>query len=173
MKSNLPASVVILAFSLLIGTGCGVVTRMTTAKGTFTVAVQNESSRPIRIGLTKSGPPFEAEWASPEDVAIANAKDAGARWGQVVLPGQVATLPQISGRFSDGVYAFLRVYADDPALSDMLAIGRHSPNRLDLPLDAGVNRFIIMDDRDRLTARRVPGAPAPADQQASLPSSRQ
>jgi hypothetical protein len=146
----------------VVAGGCGMVTRMTTAKGTFNVTVKNESSRPIRIGLTKNGPPWEEEWASPEDVAINNAKHAGATWGQAVLPGQSATLPEISGRFSEGVYGFVRVYADDPALSDMLAMGRHSPNRLDLPLTGGVNRFVVMDDQDRLAAKRLPAVAEPA-----------
>ena len=162
MKRISLSGAVVVALAFAIAGGCGVVTRMTTAKGTFNVSVKNESTRPLRVGLTKSGPPFESDWASPEDVAIAQAKNSGAAWGQVVLPGQTATIPEISGRFNEGVYAFLRVYADDPSLSDMLAIGRHSPNRLDLPLDAGSNRFVIQDDRDRLMARKLPPEAAPA-----------
>lgn len=142
--------------------GCSVVTNMTTEKVDFALSVQNQSTQPIRIGLAKNGPPFEEEWASPEEVAMGNPKRPDVNWGQTVLPGQTATVPMISGRFSEHVSGFVRVYAGDPQLSDMLAMGVHSPNRLDLRLNDGSNRFVIFDDGDHLGARRLPPAAAPA-----------
>lgn len=146
------------AFILLLS-GCSVVTNMTTAKATFTIQVKNQTSEPIRIGLTKDGPPQEDQWWSPEEFAIFNARRPDISWGQIVLPGQVANIPSVDGRFSDGVHAILRVYAGNPALSDMLAISRNSPNRLDLPLAEGDNRFLILEDSNRLAAKRMPPAP--------------
>lgn len=142
--------------------GCSVVTNMTTVKRNFTVAVRNDTGGPMKVGLAKSGPPAEEGWASAEDVAIANAKEPDASWGQLVQPGQSATIGPVDGRFSEGVLGLLRVYAGEPTMSDMLAISRGSPNRLDLPLRPGVNRFVIFDDGGRIAAKRLP-EPAPAE----------
>jgi hypothetical protein len=129
---------------------------MTTAKATFDVSVQNQSSQPIHVGLAKDGPPLEDDWWSPEEFATFHSKHPDAMWGQTVLPGQTATIPTIEGHFNDGVHGYLRVYAGDCSMSDMLAISRHSPNRLDLPLAEGSNRFVVLNDHDQLSARRLP-----------------
>lgn len=160
--NRFPLSAPLVLLACCLAGGCSVVTNMTTAKATFSVAVKNQSTQPIRIGLAKDGPPFEEEWSSPEEVAIANAKRPEIAWGQTILPGQTATIAEITGRFSDGVHGFVRVYAGDVQMADMLAVGRRSPNRLDIPLAEGSNRLIVLDDGGRLAFKRLPPEPAPA-----------
>src|SRR6476661_6497658 len=105
MKPTTLASLVLLCTL----SSCSMVTRMTTAKATFAVSAKNETTQPIRLGIYKDGPPQEENWISPEEFALFNVRHPNATWGELVLPGQTATLPTITGRFSDGVHAVLRV----------------------------------------------------------------
>jgi hypothetical protein len=111
----------------------------------FTLEVKNASARPITIGLTKNGPPAEVAWESPEDRAIMDPRNTGVGWGQVLPPGRTAYINNLIAYFSPGTSGFLRIYAGDLPLNDLLAIGRDSRNRIDVRLREGKTAFTVSD----------------------------
>jgi hypothetical protein len=130
-------SIVCTAMLLLLG--CGGKTQ------TYDVSVSNDTPAPITVWLTKDGGPYEKHWRSPEDLAMDSPR--GSRIAGVKIPaGQSATTGRIKGRFEQGGGAILRVYAGDYNFSELLAVSRGSPNRADVPLYPGVNRFSITRD---------------------------
>lgn len=105
---------------LAVGGGCG--PSMETRS--YRVTVENISDQPVTIWLTKSGPPFEDLWASPEDLAHP-AMGFAEREGAVLEPGDAGTIPadgtMFEGTFAPGVDAVLRVYTGRRTFSEMLA----------------------------------------------------
>ncbi len=129
---------------------------------TFNITVRNDTKTPLTLALTKDGPPFERVWASPEDLAVESPK-ADEQHGYVVLPaGREADVPAVEGRFDGGTRGYLRVYRGDLGISDMNAISGASPNRIDLLLKPGVNRFVIAESAGRLVEARETAATAPS-----------
>ena len=127
----------------------------------FEISVRNETSEPFTIGTVKYGPPLEPQWASPEDVAIRFPNRPDSPWGAVVRPGQNGTI-RISGKFSRGSTAFLRVYLGEATLSQLLATGRWNSERVDVPLYRGENRLVVFVRAGKLVGERLvkPGLPA-------------
>lgn len=117
----------------------------------FDVVVRNETAQPVTLVLTKSGPPYERLWASPEDLVVESPDDDERHSFVVLEPGREADV-SLAGRFARGSRGLLRVYRGDLDLSAMSAISRVSPNRLDLPLRPGPNEFLITDRGRRLAA---------------------
>lgn len=130
-----------------------------TRTDSFDISVRNDTARPITLALTKDGPPFEQLWASPEDLAIGSPHN-DEQHGYVVLPPSRAADVSVKGKFESHSRGYLRVYRGDLQISEMNALGRQSPNRLDLPLHPGANHFVIGDADGRL----VDKGPAPAGQ---------
>jgi hypothetical protein len=128
---------------------------------TFSLAIKNDSSRPITIGLTKNGPPFtEMEWYSPEDLAIARPQDTMMNWGTVVPPNKTAFIDNYKGEFLPQTSAILRVYAGDMPLSDLLAISRDSRARKDVRLEEGKSTYVVSDRGPYIDAFRTGFTPA-------------
>lgn len=117
----------------------------------FDIKVRNATAEPVTLVLTKNGPPFEPLWASPEDLAVESPDNDEQHSYAVLAPGQEADV-SLKGRFDSGTRGFLRVYRGDLDLSAMAATGSTSPNRLDLRLRPGPNRFVIAEDGGRLWA---------------------
>lgn len=115
---------------------------MQDAKATFTVEVQNISTTPISVALTKNGPPKEDHWYAPEDLPPAL---ADRHWGMLVRPGQTVTLGPQLGHFRENVAAVLRVYSGNPTVEEALAYGRKDPGRLDIVLWEGKSSYVIND----------------------------
>jgi hypothetical protein len=120
----------------------------------FDVSVRNETTGPLTLALTKDGPPFERLWAGPEDLAIESPR-ADEQHGFVVLPPGKDADVSIEGKFDSQTRGYLRVYRGDLAISDMNAIGKSSPNRLDLMLTPGPNRFVIVDADGKLAPKHA------------------
>jgi hypothetical protein len=116
----------------------------------YQVILKNQTPEALTIGLAKNGGPAERDWVTPEELAIVNPQGADRPWGAVVPPGKTAS-QSVTGKFYDGEAAFLRVYSDGNlkrvGFSDLLAISRGAPNRLDLRIEPGRNAFIIRDER--------------------------
>jgi hypothetical protein len=143
---------VALAFALLAG--CA-------DNRTYQVAVRNESGGPVTVGLAKEGGKFERHWATPEEVVIRTTSDDERGWDSVVVPpGDVRSAGPVKGDFARGAAAILRVYQGDLELSDVLAISRRSPSRVDVPLEPGRNAIIVREEKGRLTYERVKLPPA-------------
>lgn len=120
---------------------------------TYEVSVSNNTEGPITIGLTKEGSPFQPEWASPEDAAIAGQPPVNTMWAAIPA-GKTADTGAVKGKFASGSHAVLRVYQGKLNLQGILAVSRGQPNRMDIPLHPGLNRFTITDEGPRLMASR-------------------
>jgi hypothetical protein len=124
---------------------------------TFQIAVRNETSQPLTAGVTKEGGKYERQWRSPEQAVLRTTGEDERGWDSVVIPpGQTGSAGPLKGNFSGGAVAILRVYAGDLKLSDVLAVSRGSPSRVDVPLEEGRNAIIIRDPGGRLSYERVP-----------------
>jgi hypothetical protein len=148
---------------LVFGQGCLEETR------TFSMSVRNELAQPVSVCVTKTYGPPEPMWMSPEDLAgPSHPPSDQTPPGIVIPPGKTLNAPPFTGRFvKDRGFAVLRVYAGKPTLTEMNAISQGSPNRLDVPLDIGLNRIEIKEGEDgSMTAVRVTGA-WPATQRSS------
>jgi hypothetical protein len=119
----------------------------------FNVVVRNETTAPLTVVLTKDGPPFEAKWAAPEDLAIGS-PSAEEEHGFVVLPPGREAEVAVEGRFDRGTRGVVRVYRGEPDISAMNAIHRTSPDRIDVPLTPGFNSFVIAEADGRLKSVR-------------------
>lgn len=120
---------------------------------TYDVSVTNRTDRPITVALIKEGGPYQPEWASPEDVAIRGQPVSQTSW-KTLPPGRTADTGTVKGKFYRDARVDLRVYQGNLGLSQMLAVDRDAPNRLDLPVQPGANRFVVTDADGRFTALR-------------------
>ena len=125
---------------------------------TFEVSVKNETGEPITIGLVKEGDPFERNWVSPEDAAIAQQEPDPSMWA-AIPPGKTADTGLVSGKFNPNAQAVLRIYEGKLTLSGILAVSRGQPNRLDIPLNPGMNRFVVTQPATQLIAKPVSAEP--------------
>ncbi|WP_428937976.1 hypothetical protein [Fontivita pretiosa] len=147
---------------LLIGCGPKV------QKRTYDVTVENRSARTVTVWLTKNGPAWEQGWKSPEDLAIESPRADEPIGGVVVPPGKTASTGRRTGRFVGNTDAILRVYLGQHTFSDLLAISRDSPSRIDVTLKPGANTIIVTDAdggvsvvREEQMPTEVPHSPAP------------
>ena len=142
--------------SLFVG-GCGPAVRTET----FNIDVRNATNQPLTLSLGKDGPPYEAAWARPEDLAIETPK-LREQWvggetgmGQLVGPGKTATIRNLPGRFAGPTRGYVIVYAGDLSQSVSRMLARHagSPDRADVPLTPGENRIVIADEHGQIVAK--------------------
>lgn len=143
-----------------VSTGCA-----STRTDTFDIEVRNATAKPLTLSLAKDGPPYEAAWARPEDAAI-ETPQLRERWvggetgmGQLLAPGKTAFIKELHGKFADRSHGYVRAYAGDlsKSISQMLARGPDSPDRVDVPLMPGPNRIVIREKASRLVAEADDG----------------
>jgi len=116
-------------------------------KRTYDVTVQNASSEPATLWLTKDGEPFENGWMSPEDLAVESPKNKDYIVSGVVAPaGKTAFTGPREGHFEKDTTAILRVYDGQLMFSQILAVGHDSPLRIDQPLPQGASHWKITRD---------------------------
>ena len=120
--------------------GCGPATQ------SYTLAVENHSDEPMTVWLTKSGPPAEPGWLSPEQIAIYGLDQNQKISGVVIPPHRVADVGPINGKFAGQSDAVLRVYKGQQKYQDMLAISADGVRRDDVALPPGRSRIIIQPD---------------------------
>ena len=131
---------------MLVAIGCGPTTR------TYSVTVKNDYSEPMTVWITKNGPPMETAWLPPEDIAMMRSLPQGVKLkGLILLPGETGDTTA-TGKFNSGVSAVLRVYRGQKTLQELFGISQDSPNRTDIELAPGDNRFVI--DRTGTTVRQ-------------------
>ena len=124
---------------------------------TYQIAVRNETTRPITVGVAKDGGKYEPQWRTPEQAVVRASGEEERAWDSVVVPpGETRSAGPVTGDFSGGALATLRVYAGDLELSDVLSISRYSPDRVDVPLEEGRNAIIIREEAGKLIYARVP-----------------
>jgi hypothetical protein len=111
---------------------------------TYQLAIKNATAEPITLWLTKDGPPAEAGWRSPEQLAMQPVKGEKLA-GALVEPGELAMTGPRTGHFDQHTQAWLRIYGGAHTLSELLAISRGSPNRLDEPLEPGQHAWTVVE----------------------------
>jgi hypothetical protein len=122
----------------------------------FQIAVRNETSQPLTVGLVKEGGKYEPQWQSPEQAAVRTDSRDERGWDSVVVPpGETRSAGPVKGDFSNMALATLRVYAGDLQLNDVLAVSRDSPDRIDVPLDEGRNAIIVREEGGKLAYAKV------------------
>ena len=130
-------------------------------KESYQVDVKNDLDTPVIVWLTKSGPPYEGPWRPPEEVALDRPGEEEVVGGVVVPPGKGAYSPEMRGEFPPGIDAVLRVYAGEREMSELLAMSRGSPDRVDVVLRPGKNRLVVRERDGRLVVE--PDQPPPAE----------
>jgi hypothetical protein len=119
----------------------------------FQISLTNDTPNPLTIALTKSGPPLEAKWASPEDV-VARRVSPDQTSGMTVIQPSKTVNSTVSGRFEKNSEPVLRVYSGAMTLSEMLS-AKTGVNRFDLPLKDGSNKFIVRQGGQGLNIETV------------------
>ncbi len=120
----------------------------------YDVTVKNDSTKPVTVWLTKNGLPFEPGWKAPEDLAIESPRANEPIAGVVVPAGKTASTGKVTGKFSPGVDAILRVYLGQKTFNELLAVNRDSSDRIDLPLKPGENQIVVTDHGGGVSATR-------------------
>lgn len=125
----------------------------------FDIDLRNNTAQPLTLSLAKDGPPYEPSWATPQDLAIETPKrreewSGGPSGMTSVPPGKTASVKGLRGQFDAGVQGYLRVYAGELTISQMLAKSPESPGRVDVPLKPGMNIITVGEKNGRLVAER-------------------
>jgi hypothetical protein len=131
---------------LLLTVGCA-------SNRSYDVAVKNQTDGWLTIGLIKEGGPIQPDWEAPEAALSNDRKPSAVMWEQVP-PGKTADTGAVKGRFFRHSEAVLRVYEGKLGLEGMMAISKGQPNRIDIPLHAGFNRFEVSQQGDELVSSR-------------------
>jgi hypothetical protein len=139
----------LVALALIFPLGC-------TATRTYQVSVKNDTSEPITIGLVKEGRPIEPQWVSPEQAAIHELEPSSKMWAAIPA-GKSADTGPVRGEFDRDAEAVFRIYQGNLKLPDILAISRGQPNRIDILLHPGLNRFTVTDKDGQFRAVRNEG----------------
>lgn len=148
-----PTAAPLLLILSLASAGCA------TRTETFDISVRNESKQDVVAWLTKIGGPEEEGWRSPESIAINYVVEDEELGGVIIPPGNTGNVTQ-KAKLDRDARAVLRVYKGRMTMSEMMANGKDSPNRADMILDPGVNRFVVTDAAGELTVKRVGESPA-------------
>jgi hypothetical protein len=111
----------------------------------YQVTVDNQSSKPVTVWLTKNGEFYEDTWKAPEDWAIESphAKDPVA--GVVVPSHEKRGTDVLTGKFRPETDAILRVYDGQLTFNEILAAGKSTGGRKDVVLKPGSNDVTVTD----------------------------
>jgi hypothetical protein len=154
LAGNMPAMLIRTALLslLVLAVGCASSTR------TYDLTIRNNSSKPLTLVGAKDGTPKEPIWTTPEDL-MAGTNSTNPSFGLgVVPPGKIASVNNMTGTFAPGANAYLRIYAGDLSLGEVLKIGPGDPNRIDITLTPGQNVFVVKDQGDSGIELDMPGA---------------
>jgi hypothetical protein len=147
---------IVLVFVVVVASGGGGCSPTQTR--TYDVTVRNQTPGPLTISLAKDGPPYEPAWATPEDVATESPR-LREDWrrtqgGMKAVPaGRIAEVRGLTGKFESGTHAYVRVYAGELSISEMLSKSPGSPDRVDIPLVPGTNEITIVLEDTHLKAQ--------------------
>lgn len=111
---------------------------------TYEVSLRNDSGQPLTVWLTKKGGPFEKGWKAPEELAWQNLSDDEAFSGLTIPVGRTGFTGKVRGSFYPNSAAVLRVYVGASTYNETLAVPADSPNRLEVVLHPGANKYIAV-----------------------------
>jgi hypothetical protein len=115
----------------------------------YSVAVKNQSTRPVTLWLTKDGPPAEEGWLTPDQI-VKSSRDLKYDLA-FVPPGRTGIVDKTSGEFPHGTHAVLRVYDGEKEVFDLSKAGdAHS----DVVLKPGSNRLRVIERDGQLVVER-------------------
>ena len=130
---------------------------------TYDVTVKNDSSDPVTVWLTKSGPPYESGWMAPEDIAVESPKaPTKVISGLVIPPGKTGFTGPRKGQFEPSTSAILRVYGGQLNFDQLLASGRDDKNRIDWKLHPGTNDLVVSGPKDAIEVKESSAASSPS-----------
>ena len=117
----------------------------------FDVRVHNDASTPVTLWLSKSGPPAEAGWLSPEQLA---ADPQHAKYDLAIVPPGKTGSSKMSGTFPEGTNAVLRVYRGEKELFYILQDAKAGmEQRTDYVLKPGTNNLSVIDQGGKLVVQ--------------------
>jgi len=122
----------------------------------FEVVVVNRTPSTLAAGLVKDGPPLEAKWDSPEQIAIGAPQFSEKHWGTPIPPGESRTLGPQKGTLESDTVPFVRVYSDDLTISELCAINRESGDRVSMPVPSGKVEIVVERQYGRLVIPAIP-----------------
>jgi hypothetical protein len=130
-------------------------------KRVYDVTVQNNASVSVTIWLTKDGPPYEAGWLAPEDIAIESPKQPEKIIGGVVVPqGKSANTGPLKGQFEPQTRAVLRVYAGQLSFDELLASPSDEKRRIDTTLHPGASNLVVTGGAGRIDVKESTPSPS-------------
>jgi len=135
----------------------------------YDVNIHNATSQPLTITLAKEAGagrvpgPYEATWASPEDVAVGSSTDREWWDKQVVPAGRDAWVHHLTGQFNPDTRGMLRCYWGNLKIEEVLSRGKNSPGRVDVPLTPGQNDITVTDREGHLSAEVEQNVPKPKE----------
>lgn len=127
-------AVLLLGF-MLSGIGC-------TARGNFDVVVRNDTTEPLSAGFIKAGGPMDPKWTTPAEITILSPQLTDRHWGTLVPAGKAVRIAA-SSSFSPGSAAFIRIYAGDLLVNELVAISPGNPDMVQRPLDNGQTIVVV------------------------------
>ncbi len=148
---------------ILMAGGCA------TRTETYDINIHNATTLPLTITLAKEAGtgrvpgPYEATWASPEDVAIGSSNDREWWDKQVVPAGRDAWVHHLSGQFNPDTRGVLRCYLGNLKIDEVLSRVKGSPDRVDVPLTPGQNDITVVDRDGHLAADVEQNVPKPKE----------
>jgi len=126
------------------------------ASKTYQVTVVNQTATPITVGVVKDHGPSEEGLTPVERLAIDSSLESMGPWGFVIPPGKTGDTQPITGKFSGGAQAYLRVYRGTGTNAELISVGSSNPHRLDVLLFPGArNEIIVKDGSKKLEFVRV------------------
>ena len=123
---------------------------------TYQVTVINQTDTPLTVGIVKDRGPYEEGLAPIEQLAIDSPLASVGPWGFVIPPGKTADTKPVSGKFSSGTEAYLRVYRGTGTNAELISVSSFNPHRLDVLLFPGAhNQIIIREGPRKLDFTRI------------------
>ncbi|MDP9174185.1 MAG: hypothetical protein M3O30_10015 [Planctomycetota bacterium] len=142
--------------ALLLGvTGCH------SGVKSYDVIVTNRLSEPVTVWLTENEQPYDAGFASPEEIAMTKSLDAPLE-GRVIAAGMTGETKK-TAEISKNNQPVLRIYRADH-LAAILALSVANPGRMDMPLMPGITDIDVLLKDDQLIIQNHAPRPEPTTQ---------
>jgi hypothetical protein len=138
-------------------------------KKPYQVTVENRFDRPVTVWLTQSHESRDAQWMSPETMAIHSPRMRDSANRVVVPPGKTASTSELKARLASDTDAVLRIYIGERSFDELLAMSRDNPNRFDVVLKPGRNELVLREEDGRLVADRGSAMRATAGEPTTAP----
>ena len=149
----MPATMKMLLWTTCVLAACSLSAGCNPSQKSFDVRVHNDAQTPITLWLTKSGPPAEPGWLSPEQLA---ADPQHAKYDLAIVPPGKTGSSKVSGTFPEGTDAVLRVYRGEKELFHLMQDAKAGvEQRTDYVLKPGTNNLSVTDEAGKLVVQKA------------------